>query len=49
MITVVLKSGEIITGTVDEETEGYFLIDEDRAFGDVVVIMKSDIQEIRTP
>ena len=42
-----LKDGSVISGTVDKETEEYFLIDEDTAFGDIVVVYKSEIKEVK--
>lgn len=43
----VLKDGTVISGSIDKETEEYYLIEEDTAFGDIVVIYKHEIKEVK--
>lgn len=43
MMRFFLKDGTVITGTVDKETETYYLVDEIEAFGDIVYIEKHDV------
>lgn len=47
MIKLILKDNSEIIGTVDRETESYYMIDDTAAFGDIVVIKKEDVKEIR--
>ena len=43
----VLKDGSVISGSIDLETEEYYLVDEDTAFGDIVVVYKNEVREIK--
>ena len=47
MVKLILKDSSEIIGTIDRETESYYMIDEDVAFGDIVAIKKEDVKEIR--
>ncbi len=46
MIKIKLKDGSILSGSIDNETEETIWLDEDRAFGDIVVIYKSEIETL---
>lgn len=46
MIKILLKDGTEIIGTIDKETEEYYLVDEIVAFGDIVYIEKKDIDKM---
>lgn len=46
MIKLILKDNSEIIGTVDRETESYYMIDDTAAFGDIVVIKKEDIKKM---
>ena len=40
---ITLRDGTVISGSIDNETETAFWIDEDRIMGDIVLVLKSDI------
>ena len=43
MYKFILTDGTEIIGSIDKEADSYYLVDEDSAFGDIVVIEKTDI------
>ena len=43
----IMKDGSTVSGTVDLETEEYYLVDEEAAFGDIIAVYKKDIIEIK--
>lgn len=47
MIRILLKDGCVLEGSIDRETDNEIWLDETRAFGDIIIINKTDIKDIK--